>query len=82
MNYKETLIKLHKRFPQFDTDTLIDILNCMDNSYVLPELSRPELNRPDPGITWMTGSVLGGPNITCKTVDNNISESIKAEAHI
>ena len=30
MNYKNILIRLHNKFPQFDTDTLIEILNCME----------------------------------------------------
>ena len=54
MNYKNILIRLHTKFPQFDTDTLIEILNCMEeNSTPLPQ--SPIISNP--GISWITDAL-------------------------
>lgn len=37
MNYKNVLIRLHTKFPQFDADTLIEILNCMEEPIPIEE---------------------------------------------
>ena len=50
MNYKNILIRLHTKFPQFDTDTLIEILNCTEeNSTLLPQ--SPIISNPI--ISWI-----------------------------
>lgn len=50
MNYKNILIRLHNKFPQFDTDTLIEILNCIDEDNLIPTL--PPIPISNPGISW------------------------------
>lgn len=75
MNYKNILIRLHTKFPQFDTDTLIEILNCMEESYCPLPISTPApvIN---PGISWANDSVLlggsqinYGSQVVCKVAD-------------
>ena len=63
MNYKNILIRLHTKFPQFDTDTLIEILNCMEeNSTPLPQ--SPIISNP--GISWITDSLLSENQLVVK----------------
>ena len=59
MNYKNILIRLHTKFPQFDTDTLIEILNCMEE----PKEHIPAVQIvSSPGTTWMTDTLSGEYN--------------------
>lgn len=66
MNYKNILIKLHSKFPQFDTDTLIEILNCMEENYYPTSVTTPA-----PGISWTNDSALHYQDdlIVCKAAD-------------
>ena len=52
MNYKNILIRLHTKFPQFDTDTLIEILNCMEESTPIEEHIPAVQIVSSPGTTW------------------------------
>ena len=64
MNYKNILI--HTKFPQFDTDTLIEILNCMEeNSTPLPQ--SPIISNP--GISWITDSLLSENQLVVKNAN-------------
>lgn len=66
MNYKNILIRLHTKFPQFDTDTLIEILNCMEeNSTPLPQ--SPIISNP--GISWITDSLLSENQLVVKNAN-------------
>lgn len=66
MNYKNVLIRLHTKFPQFDTDTLIEILNCMEeNSTPLPQ--SPIISNP--GISWITDSLLSENQLVVKNAN-------------
>lgn len=66
MNYKNVLIRLHTKFPQFDTDTLIEILNCMEeNSTPLPQ--SPIISNP--GISWITDSLLSENQLVVKNTN-------------
>lgn len=66
MNYKNVLIRLHTKFPQFDTDTLIEILNCMEeNSTPLPQ--SPIISNP--GISWITDSLLSENQLVPKNAE-------------
>lgn len=56
MNYKNILIRLHTKFPQFDTDTLIEILNCMEEPTLTKE--RIPAVQIGPETTWMTDTLL------------------------
>lgn len=71
MNYKNILIRLHTKFPQFDTDTLIEILNCMEeNSTSLPQnpiISNPTISNP--GISWITDSLLSENQLVVKNAN-------------
>ena len=71
MNYKNILIRLHAKFPQFDTDTLIEILNCMEeNSTPLPQspiISNPVISNP--GISWITDSLLSENQLVVKNTN-------------
>lgn len=71
MNYKNVLIRLHTKFPQFDTDTLIEILNCMEeNSTPLPQsqiISNPVISNP--GISWITDSLLSENQLVVKNAN-------------
>lgn len=66
MNYKNVLIRLHTKFPQFDTDTLIEILNCIEeNSTPLPQ--SPIISNP--GISWITDSLLSENQLVVKNTN-------------
>ena len=71
MNYKNVLIRLHNKFPQFDTDTLIEILNCMEeNNTPLPQnpiISNPGISNP--GISWITDSLLSENQLVVKNAN-------------
>ena len=58
MNYKNILIRLHTKFPQFDTDTLIEILNCMEESTPIEE--RIPVFQVVPGTTQRNDVLLSG----------------------
>ena len=60
MNYKNILIRLHTKFPQFDTDTLIEILNCMEKSTQTEE--RIPVFQVVPGTTQRTNELSGEYN--------------------
>ena len=60
MNYKNILIRLHTKFPQFDTDTLIEILNCMEESTQTEE--RIPVFQVVPGTTQRTNELSGEYN--------------------
>lgn len=63
MNYKETLKKLHEVFPDFDTDTLLKILDCYvsDSTTLQPDNwnIRPLVSPPKPwdSITYYTNTI-------------------------
>ena len=82
MNYKNVLIRLHTKFPQFDTDTLIEILNCMEenNSPLIPTMPDPVPSNP--GITWITDSLLSSGLPSDAIIKTNFTTAItnKAEA--
>ena len=66
MNYKNILIRLHTKFPQFDTDTLIEILNCIEeNSTPLPQ--SPIISNPE--ISWITDSLLSENQLVVKNAN-------------
>ena len=66
MNYKNVLIRLHTKFPQFDTDTLIEILNCIEeNSTPLPQ--SPIISNP--GISQITDSLLSENQLVVKNTN-------------
>ena len=52
MNTKETLKRLHETFPDFDTDTLLRILDCyVEDPVVLPNTINTPWSVPPIGIS-------------------------------
>lgn len=60
MNYKNILIRLHTKFPQFDTDTLIEILNCMEEPIPIEERIPAVQIVSSPVTTWRNDALLSG----------------------
>lgn len=71
MNYKNILIRLHQTFPQFETETLIQILNCIDEEYKTPT----PIYISDPGIAWASDRILGD-QLVC-----NAADTVKTNTH-